>query len=559
MTQHAVTPRLDAIVVGSGATGGWAAKRLAEAGLSVAMLEAGRPLGDDGYREHVPAHALKYRGLSKAPLLRTRPTQAEYYACREWNASWFVNDLEEPYTTPADQPFSWFGRMRVVGGRTNVWGRQSYRFSDADFRAASRDGVGIDWPFGYDELAPYYDLVEEYVGISGKPEGDPMIPDGRFLPPMPMTCPERAFADRIGERFGRLVTIGRVANLTRPHRGRAACHYCGPCEHGCVTHSYFNSAFTTVADAVASGRCTLITDAMVHQVVMDPDRHRAVGIRYIDRRTRKVHELKARVVILCAQMFESVRILFNSATRQAPNGLANSSGRLGRYLQVHFTGVGATADLPGFAAEPSMGAPRRPNALFVPRFRNRPGAPPYKKFLRGFGYQGGAHVDFDMDRPGFGDAYKQALRHGVTSMRLQAFGECLPDEDNRCEIDSHVVDAFGIPVLRIRMTYRENERAMLQDMADSAAEMLEGAGGTNVRTFSAPREATHEVGCARMGRDPRTSVLDPFQRTHDIDNLYVMDGSGFPSGGWSNPTLTMMALAVRSTDHLLDRMKRGEI
>lgn len=559
MTRQVAPSPLDAIVVGSGATGGWAAKRLSEAGLSVALVEAGRPLGDEGYREHVPAHALTYRGRSKAPLLRERPTQAEYYACREWNASWFVNDLEEPYTTPAGQPFSWFGRMRVVGGRTNVWGRQSYRYSDTDFKAASRDGVGVDWPFGYAELAPYYDLVEDYVGISGRPEGDPLIPDGRFLPPMPMTCPERAFAERIGARFGRLVTIGRAANLTRPHRGRAACHYCGPCEHGCVTHSYFNAAFTTVADALASGRCTLVTDAMVHQVLMDPDRHRATGIRYIDRRTREVRELKARVVILCAQMFESVRILFNSATRQAPAGLANSSGLLGRYLQVHFTGVGASADLPQFAGEPSMGGPQRPNGLFIPRFRNRPGNPPYGKFLRGFGYQGGAHTNFDMAAPGFGEAYKRALRRGVTSMRLQAFGECLPHGDNRCEIDPHVVDAFGIPVLRIRMTYRENERAMLQDMADSAAEMLEAAGGANVRTFSAPREATHEVGCARMGDDPRQSVLDPFQRTHDVDNLYVMDGSGFPSGGWSNPTLTMMALAVRSTDHLLERMKRGDL
>lgn len=288
MAQGSAPRQVDAIVVGSGATGGWVAKRLSEAGVSVALLEAGRPLGDDGFREHVPAHALPLRGLTKHPLLASRPVQAKYYACDEWNAAWFVNDLEEPYTTPGDKPFSWFGRVRVVGGRTAIWGRQSYRFSDYDFHAGSADGAGVDWPISYADLAPYYDLVEEYVGISGQAERDPLLPDGRFLPPMPMTCAERAFAGRVRERFGRLVTIGRSANLTRPHRGRAACHYCGPCERGCVTHSYFNSAFTTVADAVATGRCTLVTDAMVHQVMMDPDRHRARGVRYIDRRTREV-------------------------------------------------------------------------------------------------------------------------------------------------------------------------------------------------------------------------------------------------------------------------------
>jgi len=558
MTSGSAPRKVDAVVVGSGATGGWVAKRLAEAGVSVALLDAGRPLTDEGFREHVPAHALRYRGLSRRPLLDSRPKQAEYYACDEWNASWFVNDLEEPYTTPAGKSFSWFGRMRVVGGRTTVWGRQSYRFSDADFQAASTDGVGVDWPLRYADLAPYYDLVEKYVGISGQPEGDPLIPDGRFLPPMTMSCAERMFASRVRDRFGRLVTIGRAANLTRPHRGRAACHYCGPCEHGCVTHSYFNSAFTTVADAMASGRCTLVTDAMVHQVIVDSDQHRVSGVRYIDRRTRQVREITARIVVLCAQMFESVRVLLNSATRQAPTGLANSSGLLGRFLQVHFTGVGAAAEFPELPGEPSLGRPRRPNGLFVPRFRNRPGQPAHGKFVRGYGYQGGSSVRFDMGAPGFGETYKKAVHRGITTMRLQAFGECLPYEDNRCEIDPQTVDAFGIPVLRIHMTYRENERAMLEDMASSAAGMLEEAGGRNIHTFSEPRETTHEVGCARMGRDPRTSVLDPFQRTHDVDNLYVMDGSGFPSGGWSNPTLTMMALAVRSTDHLLERMRKGE-
>ena len=239
----------DAIVIGSGATGGWVAKRLTEAGVRVVMLEAGRPSSDADYREHVPASSLPYRGLSKAPLARSRPRQSESYACDEWNAGFYADDRAEPYTTPPGQPFPWVGRIRMVGGRTNVWGRQSYRYSDLDFKAASRDGVGIDWPIGYADLAPYYDLVESYIGVTGQAEGHPYLPDGRFLPPMPMTCPERAVRDRVRARLDRLVTIGRSANLTTALNGRAACHYCGPCERGCITHSYFNSTFTTVADA----------------------------------------------------------------------------------------------------------------------------------------------------------------------------------------------------------------------------------------------------------------------------------------------------------------------
>jgi choline dehydrogenase-like flavoprotein len=557
MTQAPTSSPYDLIVVGSGATGGWVAKRAAEAGLRVALVEAGRKSDDTDYREHVAASALPYRGRSERPLTRLQPQQSQSYACDEWNAHFFVNDLQEPYVT-GNEPFPWVGRTRLVGGRTNVWGRQSYRFSDLDFKAASHDGAGVDWPIGYADLAPYYEIVERYVGISGQAEGLAVLPDGVYVPPMPMTCAELALRERVKARFNRLVTIGRTANLTTALNGRASCHYCGPCERGCVTHSYFNATFTTVADALATGRTTLVTDAMVYQVLMDPARRRATGIRYIDRHTRQVHELKARAVVVCAQMFESMRILFNSATRQDPNGLGNSSGLLGRFLMVHFTDAGATAEFPEFTGMATLGAPRRPTGIFVPRFRNLPGGP-REAYLRGFGYQGGSSVSFSMDAPGYGDSYKRAVKTGMTRINLQGFGEHLPDQRNFVALDPRVVDAWGIPVLRINIAIRDNEKAMLQDMANAAAEMLEASGGTNIKTRVNPRWASHEVGCARMGEDPKTSVLTPFQRLHDIGNVFVMDGSGFPSGGYANPTLTMMALAVRSTDHLLEVMRRGEL
>jgi choline dehydrogenase-like flavoprotein len=555
--------RFDVIVIGSGASGGWAAKRLCEAGLSVAVVDARRRHTPADFREHRPDFDLKYRNRAPEVIRRTRPRQSECYACTEHNYDWFANDLEEPYTTPAGKPFSWQGRMRIMGGRTNVWARQSYRFSDLDFKAASADGHGMDWPLAYADLAPYYDIVEEYAGISGLAEGVYELPDGRFLPPMPFTCPEARLRTRVKEKLGRTVTIGRTANLTRPLNGRAACHYCGPCERGCVTRSYFNSAFTTMADALATGKCTHIPDAMVYKVLMDPDAPRARGVLYIDRRTRQPREVFGRAVVLCAQALESVRVLFNSATPRFSNGLANSSGVLGHYLQDHvWNGGGATGEFPDIPGKPSLGAPKRPNGIYVIRFRNTRKGPPSKAFLRGYGFQGGwGGPDFNWGAPGFGDAFKKALLEPVVGLNLGGFGECLPRRENFVAIDRGVVDIFGIPVLRINMTWTENERAMIADMATSAAEMLDAAGARNVRPWTVvdrtPGMGIHEVGVARMGASPKTSVLNQFQQAHDVKNLFVMDGAGFTSSACQNPTLTIMALAVRSCDFLLNEMKRG--
>jgi choline dehydrogenase-like flavoprotein len=554
----------DVIVVGSGASGGWAAKRLAEAGVHVALVEAGRAHKTGETYEHVQPHQLPYANLSRELLRKARPKQTDCYACTEHNAHWFVNDHDEPYTTPQGRPFSWQGRTRMVGGRTNVWGRQSYRFSQQDLKGYSFDGAGADWPLNYTDLAPYYDIVERYVGISGQAEGIAELPDSQFLPPMAMTCSEKMLREAAKSSFGRTITIGRAAILTKNHNDRAACHYCGPCERGCMTRSYFNAAFTTVADAVATGKCTLITNAMVHQVMMDADHRRATGVRYVDRLTRQTREIRGRAVVLCAQALESVRILLNSKTAQQPQGLANSSGTLGRYLMDHlWVAGGARGDFPELEAKPVVGGPRRPNGIYVIRFRNTMNGPRHPKFLRGFGFQGGGSTNFTFGAAGFGAAYKQAARDGLASLNLSGFGECLPQATNFIEIDPEAVDIFGIPAIRISMAWGENEKAMIPDMAETAAEMLDAAGAKNIQPFMVkdrvPGYGIHEMGGARMGVDRKTSVLNQFQQAHDIGNLFVMDASSFPSGACQNPTLTIMAMAVRSTDYLMNELKRGAI
>ena len=549
----------DVVVVGSGATGGWAAKKLSEVGLQVALLEAGRKVSPSEFTEHMPAYQLSYRNHSPE-LVRTRPIQKACYACTEYNYDWFVNDLENPYTAPEDKPFTW-QRLRVVGGRTMVWGRQSYRLSDLDFKAASHDGYGDDWPLSYADLAPYYDAVERYVGISGSKEGNPALPDGQFLPPMSMTCGEQLLRRRVKGKLGRTVTIGRTAVLTQAHNGRASCHYCGPCERGCITASYFNSPTTTIKNALASGNCDLITNAIVARVEMDPATNRARGVTYVDRYSRKTQEIKARTVILCAQALESTRILFNSSTPEYPNGLANSSEVLGRYLMDHVVGAGASGELTEFDTTATASDPRRPNGIYIIRFRNLEGGSRHARFIRGYGFQGGSAPKFNFGAEGFGESYKEAVKAGVYGIRLSGFGESLARWDNYCDIDPHKKDAWGIPALQVHMTHGPNEHSMMEDAAATAAQMLEAAGARNIvmnSQLAIPGMAIHEVGTARMGEDPKKSVLDSYNQTHDIKNLFVMDGASFVSSGCQNPTLTMMALTARACDRLIDRFRTGE-
>ncbi len=530
----------DAIVVGSGATGGWAAKRLTEAGMRVALLEAGPKTTPQEFTEHRQAWQYPYLG-KKSGIAKDRPIQSLCYACREGNHQWFVNDRENPYTQ--DRPFHWI-RQRALGGRTLSWGRQSYRMSDLDFKAASHDGYGEDWPISYADLAPYYDIVERYVGISGQNEGLPQLPDGQFLPPMEMTCGETILRDKVREHFGRTVTIGRAAVLTRRHNGRAACHYCGPCEQGCSTFSYFSSPWTTIADAQRTGRLTLLTDAVVARV--NTRDGKATGVTYIDRVTREAREARSRIVLLCASSLESTRLLMNS-------GLGGESGTLGRYLMDHIFEGGASGVMPSIEAKPWAGPPRRPNGIYIPRFRNVK-EKMTNGFIRGYGFQGGSSPEFDFGAPGFGAAYKDAVRNGYFGISIGVWGECLPRYENYVEIDKDRVDAWGIPILKIRMQWGDNELKLWQDAREQAALMLEAAGAVNVRMYgkpSVPGFCIHEVGTARMGSDRKRSVLNAYNQVWDTPNVFVTDGACYVSVACQNPTLTMMAVTVRACDYIV--------
>jgi choline dehydrogenase-like flavoprotein len=561
MFQDPLTRSYDAIVVGSGATGGWAAKRLSEAGLAVAVLEAGRDVSPREFTEHTPPFELKYRNMSNT-WKKSRPIQSQCYACTEYNYDWWVDDLKNPYTTPEDKPFTW-RRLRVVGGRTLCWGHQSYRLSDLDFKAASHDGYGQDWPVSYSDMAPFYDLVEDYVGISGSAEGNDALPDGHFLPPMKMTCGEVHFRERIASQFGRTATIGRAAILTQPHNGRAACHNCGPCDRGCITYSYFSSPFTTLKDALRSGKCTLLTNAVVAHVNMDASTNLATGVTFVDGTTRQTKTIHAKAVILCAQALESTRILLNSSTSRHSAGLGNSSGLLGRGLMDHSTGAGASGELPQFKDAPgAYSGPHRANGIYVIRYRNLAKGPQQPDFIRGYGFQGTATPEFNVGAEGFGATYKQAVRQGVYRIGLGAFGESLARNENFVSIDPNLKDAWGIPALHISMTHGENEKAMHEDAAATAAEMLEAAGAGNIEINSnvaEPGMAIHDLGTARMGNDPGTSITDSYCQLHDVKNVFAMDGACFVSSGCQNPTLTMMAIAVRACDHLISRFGNREI
>jgi choline dehydrogenase-like flavoprotein len=559
--------QFDAIVVGSGITGGWAAKELTEKGLRTLVLERGRHVehGRDYVTEHKPDHEFPFRGLGdRQRELKKQPVQRQGGSYREATAHFYADDELNPYTHPTGRPFLWI-RGHQLGGRSLLWYRQCYRLSDLDFTANLREGIAVDWPLRYADLAPWYDYVESFVGVSGKAEGLAQLPDGIFLPPMPANVAERHVMDRVNAAYAdRRITPSRTATLTRDHNGRLACHYCGPCARGCSVGAPFSSLCATLPAAAATGRLTIRTDSIVHSIIHDERLDRATGVRVIDAKTHATREYSGRVLFLCASSMESVRLLLNSATPRFPEGLANSSGVLGRYVMDHHGGGGASGTFAELPVDKGYYNGYRPCGMIVPRFRNVAGHG--SSFVRGYHLDcGGSRAGWKrgIEEAGIGISLKNRLKEmGPWTFSFDGTGECLPYETNQVRLDSRVKDAWGIPVLHFDVRYRDNEARMRSDMAVSAAEMLEAARATDIRTYDAPvtpGSVIHEMGGARMGRDRKTSLLNAFNQAHDVPNLFITDGACMPSGGNQNPSLTYMALTARACDHAVNLLKRAKI
>lgn len=556
----------DAIVVGSGITGGFAAKELCELGLETIVLERGRALehGAGYVTEHKRSWEFPARNSQDGARYRQeRWVQQRCYAFGEHTEHFFINDRQNPYVEA--RPFSWI-RADVVGGRSLLWARQCYRWGAMDFEANARDGFGTDWPIRYADIAPWYDYVERFVGISGQEEGQASCPDGVFLPPMPLNKAEQVVQSGIARRFSdRVLTIGRTAVLTRPHGGRGACHYCGPCHRGCTPGAYFSSLSATLPAAAATGRLTLQPGSIVHSIVYDSDRGRATGVRYIDRESGAAREVQAGIIFLCASTLGTAQIMLNSTSERFPAGFANDSGALGHYLMDHHFEVGATGSFPDLDDFYYVG--NRPNGIYVPRFRNVSRATRRSDYLRGFGYQGEAYrPGWDRPMPGIGAELKHALRRpGSWVMLFGGYGETLPAYENHVSLDPEVRDAWDMPVLRISCAWGENEMVMRRDMAESAAEMLDAAGAKDIALYdlhqagglgAEPGLGIHEMGTARMGRDPATSVLNAHNQCHAAPNVFVTDGSCMASSACQNPSITYMALTARAAHHAAGELKR---
>lgn len=564
----------DAIVVGSGVSGGWAAKELAEQGFRVLVLERGKKIehGADYHDTLEPWAWNNFGQVAEDEARAAYPIQSKCYAFNSNNKDFWVRDDEHPYSTPDNRPFRWI-RGYHLGGRSLMWGRQSYRWGDVNFEDNRKDGRGVDWPIRYADLAPWYDHVERFAGISGSMENIDAVPDGVFQPPMDMTAPEKYFAARVKENFpDRRVMIGRVANLTQPTDeqtalGRGTCQSRDLCFNGCQFGAYFSSLSATLPAAERTGNLTIVTDAIVESVLYDPQTRRATGVRVIDAQTRVGKTFEARVIFLCASTIPSTQILLNSTSETFPTGLANRSDQLGRNLMDHF-GV-LTIGVTDGRFDDRYFQGRRPNGCYIPRYQNIGGRDAH--FLRGFGYQlGGVRpVSWKAGAvtPGIGAALKERLRKpGAWMVWIGGFGEMLPDPNNRITLHPARKDKWGMPIVHIDCDYGENERLMAKQMTIDAVEMLTSAGfqtqPVDQQPFTQlqpPGDKIHEMGTARMGRDPATSVLNGFNHAHDVDNLYVTDGAAMASSACQNPSLTYMALTARAARHAGERLKAGAL
>ena len=533
--------------------------------MNVLMMEAGPPrIPARDFTEHTWPYQVRYRGFGdQRKLLTEQPVQRLCYACDEYSHQFFVNDSEHPYTFPPDKPFLWI-RGRQVGGKTFCWARESYRYSDYEFKAAERDGYEQSWPFSYRELEPYYDRVESFIGVSASKEGLPQMPDGKFLPPMNLSCGELTAKEVIERQFGWRVMPDRVANLTVPHNGRPACHYCDECQRGCHTASYFNSPSVTLPAAARTGRFTLLSDSVVSHVVMNREGC-AEGVHYIDRVTKAHKEARAKIIVLAAATLESTRILLNSRSPRFPNGVGNSHGILGHYLMDHFTVEGANGELASLASS-TREPVGNPCGYLIPKYSNIDGHS-NSQFLRGYRFDGTATqqlYDQAFSLPGYGQKWRESVRNEIPySFSIEAQGECLPRFDNFVELDADKKDAWGIPVLRIHASYGENEQAMAKAMRQDIGDILDAM---KVRNPQAPSEQLsifgkniHECGTARMGTNAKNSVLNAYNQVHEVKNLFVTDGACFVTQGCYEPTLTIMALSVRAADYIVDSYRKGEL
>lgn len=555
----------DAIVVGSGITGGWAAKELTQKGLKVLMIERGRMIehGTDYVTETKAPWEMEFRGEGDAKLY------AEEYAVQrlnrhftEFTQNHFVNDKDNPYAVAEGTRFNWW-RSYQMGGRSLTWGRQSYRWSDYDFGANKADGHGTDWPIRYADLAPWYDYVEDFIGVSGAAEGLASLPDGKFLPPMALNVVEQHVREAIAQRWpDRCLTVGRTANLTAPKEGRAPCQFRSICARGCSYGAYFSTQSSTLPAAQATGRLTVVTDALVEAVDYDPATKKATGVRVLDVKTGARTRHTARLVFLNASAFNSVHILLRSRSEAHPNGLANSSGVLGTHVMDHASTLSTMAIMPGFDDRTTFG--NRPTGVVIPRFRNLDRQE--GDFVRGYSFQGGALQSgwtAAKRAAGIGADYKAKIREvGPWRMVFVGFAESLPRVTNRLTLDPVKLDPQGLPMLNIHFEHGDNERRALADAKKEAAAMMEAAGGHVIMGFDEPGaggSAIHEMGGARMGHDPASSVLNRWSQAHDVSNLFVTDGAQMSSSACQNPSLTYMALTARACDHAVSLMKEGAL
>lgn len=557
------THDFDAIVVGSGISGGWAAKELTEKGLNVLLLERGKNV--EHVKDYVNATKAPWeyphRGRRTYAMEQAYPVLKRDYPLNEKNLDWWASDQDSPYTEI--RRFDWY-RGYHVGGRSLMWGRQSYRLGDLDFEANAREGIAVDWPIRYADIAPWYDHVERFAGIAGTREGLPQLPDGQFQPAMPLNCAEEKVASRLSRAFDgrRRIIPGRNANLTQALPGRAPCQYRNACWLGCPYGAYFSTQSSTLPAAMATGRLTLRPWAIVSEVMYDRDRQRATGVRVLDAITEQTSDYTAKVVFLCASALNSTWLLMRSATDVWPGGLGSSSGVLGHNLMDHHFRAGASGRIEGMDDKYYYG--RRPTGFYIPRFQNLRGDK--RDYLRGFGYQGSASRD-DWSRAvgelGVGGGFKDAMAQpGPWNIGASAFGEMLPSHDNKVSLDPERVDKWGLPVLAIDCAIGENEQLMRRDMMNDMAEMLEACGVREVHTWDAgyaPGMGIHEMGTARMGRDPRSSVLNEWNQVWDAPNVFVTDGACMTSAACQNPSLTYMALTARAADYAVAELKRQNL